>query len=499
MKYRVIKDNKIYFLNNEDDIICNANEIDADNYYLKIELIIDHDKIKYEALKKVSNEQISTLKIEKSQLNSKLVEKNQKLLESKNEIVKLRIENEKVLVNINKLKEEINNLNKIIIEKNKEYEKLENEYKKLKEIISKNKVFVIDNSNNFIILKKEKNNVGQLTEENENKVFIFDKNINFNILQKEENNGTMKRNEKDEKNNTQLTEENDNKKSEEAYMNTGDTDNDKNNRNNEKNEGEEENNESILFETPMEDPDYNNNINNKEIGENDNLNEKECEINMDESNSNNKKPENKEVKKEEQEQEENEKKEKEKEDKYKKEAEERNKNVNETIKQKSFEDKQLKLDLNNFNQDSQMYINKLQEMKKKCYDEMNKKYISIFQEKAKEIIIEDIQKDNKNIFDNYIQKMVDLQEKRQNDFNQMSHIIINNEKNCKEINLSMVKTTHHYGIKCEKCGQDPIIGFRYKCSMCKNYNLCENCEQKNFETKEHKHYFIQMRKSETKK
>ena len=58
----------------------------------------------------------------------------------------------------------------------------------------------------------------------------------------------------------------------------------------------------------------------------------------------------------------------------------------------------------------------------------------------------------------------------------------------------MVKTTHH-GIKCNKCGREPIIGFRFKCSVC-NYNLCSDCEIKNSETKEHKHNFIKMRKEE---
>ena len=75
----------------------------------------------------------------------------------------------------------------------------------------------------------------------------------------------------------------------------------------------------------------------------------------------------------------------------------------------------------------------------------------------------------------------------------MSGIIITNEQKDEDFSLLMVKT-EHYGIKCELCGIDPIIGFRYKCSICKNYNLCEKCEQKNAMTRVHDHYFIQMRK-----
>ena len=64
-----------------------------------------------------------------------------------------------------------------------------------------------------------------------------------------------------------------------------------------------------------------------------------------------------------------------------------------------------------------------------------------------------------------------------------------------EYNISLVKTTHK-GIVCKKCGMNPIVGYRYKCSICKDYNLCERCEEKNYETQEHLHDFIKMRNEE---
>ena len=49
-----------------------------------------------------------------------------------------------------------------------------------------------------------------------------------------------------------------------------------------------------------------------------------------------------------------------------------------------------------------------------------------------------------------------------------------------------------------QCQEEPIVGYRYRCSVCKDYNLCEKCEQKNSETEEHPHNFIKMRNEEKK-
>ena len=56
----------------------------------------------------------------------------------------------------------------------------------------------------------------------------------------------------------------------------------------------------------------------------------------------------------------------------------------------------------------------------------------------------------------------------------------------------------HQGIKCEKCQTLPIIGHRYKCPKCLNYNLCEECEQLNSEIEFHPHKnFILIRNPES--
>ena len=48
----------------------------------------------------------------------------------------------------------------------------------------------------------------------------------------------------------------------------------------------------------------------------------------------------------------------------------------------------------------------------------------------------------------------------------------------------------HKNFKCDGCGVMPIIGIRYNCKTCKNFDYCENCMEKNKET--HKHEFTKV-------
>ena len=210
--------------------------------------------------------------------------------------------------------------------------------------------------------------------------------------------------------------------------------------------------------------------------------------------------------------------EKQSEEKEKKDAEERNKRIQEKIKKKALQDlnnqkkkksnlneeEKIEINIDTLNQESQKFKNKLKAMKNQCYNEMNEKYKNIIQAKINEInksISNDVKKQNQQFIDNYVKKIKELEEKREHDYHQMSKIIINDnpkkEEEEESISISMVKTTHT-GIKCHNCGVFPIIGYRYKCSVCKCYNLCEACEELNSRTGQHKHNFIQMRKSDEK-
>jgi hypothetical protein len=49
----------------------------------------------------------------------------------------------------------------------------------------------------------------------------------------------------------------------------------------------------------------------------------------------------------------------------------------------------------------------------------------------------------------------------------------------------------HVGVSCDGCGESPIIGVRYKCAVCKNFDYCANCEEK----LDHDHPFLKIKKA----
>jgi hypothetical protein len=50
----------------------------------------------------------------------------------------------------------------------------------------------------------------------------------------------------------------------------------------------------------------------------------------------------------------------------------------------------------------------------------------------------------------------------------------------------------HHGVICDGCGASPIVGARFKCTVCPDYDLCEACEEQNLHDADHpmmKHRF----------
>ena len=169
-----------------------------------------------------------------------------------------------------------------------------------------------------------------------------------------------------------------------------------------------------------------------------------------------------------------------------------NKNINEELMNKKNEIIKLNEQINAKNKEIKEKEDKIKEI-----NEQNKKKISdleknieenknqIFKEKqsselAKKELEKNIDQIKESLKDRNIQNDMNESFKELYDF-------IDNFIN--SLNKPLVPD----GIKCEKCFVEPIKGYRYKCSVCKDYNLCEKCEEKNEISKEHPHYFIKIK------
>lgn len=62
------------------------------------------------------------------------------------------------------------------------------------------------------------------------------------------------------------------------------------------------------------------------------------------------------------------------------------------------------------------------------------------------------------------------------------------ESQLKESRQEGSQVIHHHYI-CDGCEKGPIVGIRYKCAVCPNFDLCESCE----ETVAHDHPFLKIR------
>lgn len=72
------------------------------------------------------------------------------------------------------------------------------------------------------------------------------------------------------------------------------------------------------------------------------------------------------------------------------------------------------------------------------------------------------------------------------------NIIHDYQANLKRCQAEFPKTGKpiHYGVACDGCGISPIVGVRYKCAVCQNFDFCEGCEEMNVNA--HQHPFIKI-------
>jgi len=58
---------------------------------------------------------------------------------------------------------------------------------------------------------------------------------------------------------------------------------------------------------------------------------------------------------------------------------------------------------------------------------------------------------------------------------------------------AMQDEVEHNNYNCDGCGMNPIKGIRYMCSVCSNYDICENCERNGVHSN---HAMLKIRKPE---
>ena len=107
--------------------------------------------------------------------------------------------------------------------------------------------------------------------------------------------------------------------------------------------------------------------------------------------------------------------------------------------------------------------------------ELNKQFIENVQEKFNNLF---------KVFDKEIKKEDKNEQIKKEEIKKEDNI----EKDQKE------EIVIHKNVKCDICKKYPITGIRYKCTVCHNYDFCEECEKKFGE--EHNHPLLKIRKPE---
>ena len=151
--------------------------------------------------------------------------------------------------------------------------------------------------------------------------------------------------------------------------------------------------------------------------------------------------------------------------------------------------------LPNFNpQLSEDIFNKtIEEFGPQMANDLKEKLSTLIQNQIQSIkkdILEKSIQQSKIIINEFMEKVIKEEEKRQNIFqDELSKLTQS------KLSLSKLNATVHKNIQCNHCKTNPIIGIRYQCSECNDYNLCESCEELNAEECFHpkEHDFLRLR------
>jgi hypothetical protein len=122
---------------------------------------------------------------------------------------------------------------------------------------------------------------------------------------------------------------------------------------------------------------------------------------------------------------------------------------------------------------------------KKITNQLMKKAFSKEINEIKQEISSELNEIIKKHYKDLNQKNEETSKKLENAYSNYSNLLINYGRGLLPKNL-------HLGFTCNICKQNPILGIRYKCSVCKDFDICEKCEENNI----HQHPFLKIRSAE---
>ena len=165
------------------------------------------------------------------------------------------------------------------------------------------------------------------------------------------------------------------------------------------------------------------------------------------------------------------------------------KGINDYINKSKIEMQNKENEINNMKNEYDNNINKIRE---ECYEELSQHFSKIYEQKMKDIY-DKVMDNSKILCDQIIsqnQQQFEEEEKKRNQVID-ANIFNNAHDNFNIKPISKCKTIHN-GVSCNYCKRCPIIGYRFKCMECPDYNLCQICEK----VVEHEHDFIRFTKEE---
>lgn len=128
-------------------------------------------------------------------------------------------------------------------------------------------------------------------------------------------------------------------------------------------------------------------------------------------------------------------------------------------------------------------LNRLEESMNQEISEKNYKFLDEALQDIYNRVYQEVKKESQEKLFKYMNQL-EMLEKEMNQ-NQRNININENRKKEKEKEVKIDK--------CCQCNKTPNNNIMYKCTICENFYICENCENINYEKNEHLHDFIKVR------